>query len=206
MIELRKNKKVFRMLCSMLIAVSIIIAICISVIEFVHYRHYKHFVSYGLHADIVIEDSSIGIPGQTKLYWARLSNYSIFPVNLSACEFITDDMSPGVGYPYAVQRWNSSSNSWDTISENNGDGFCEPAPLSKIKADLVITKLWPGKSVETEWEATGAREPFQKGDLARFVVFRTTEKRIAWQTAVASVPFTIEDQVDREDGSFRIKH
>src|SRR5258708_7777746 len=206
MMKLRKNKRVLLRLLCILITGCIIIGICISVIEVVHYRHYKHFVSYGLHADIVTEDSNIGIPGQTKLYWARVSNFGILPVNLSSCEFITDDMSPGIGYPYAVQRWNSSSNSWDTISENNGEGFCEPTPMSKIKADLVNKRLRPGKSVETEWEATGAREPFQKRDLARFVVFRTIEKEIAWQTAVASVPFTIEDQVDREDGPFRIKH
>lgn len=182
------------------------IGVCVGVVEFFHYRQYKHFVAYGLHADVVIEDASIGIPGQTKLYWAKLSNFGIFPVKLASCDFITDAMDRETGYPYAVQRWNPSSNSWDTISEINGDVFCEPAPLSKVKADVVYKRLWPGKSVETEWEATGAREPFQKGDKARFVVFRTTDKTIAWETAVPSVPFIIEDDVERGDTSFRVKH
>jgi hypothetical protein len=55
-------------------------------------------------------------------------------------------------------------------------------------------------------EATGAREPFQKGDQARFVVFTTLDKESAWKTAIPSVPFVIQDQVIRGDGSFRVKH
>ena len=56
-------------------------------------------------------------------------------------------------------------------------------------------------------EATGAREPFRKDDLARFVVFRKVVPRGDWQTAVPSVPFRIEDDVIRnENDSFRVQH
>ena len=176
-------------------------------IEYIHHYDYGHFVSYGLHVDALNRDTDIGIPGQTKMYWPRLSNYTLWPVKLAACDYITDAMEPGTEYPYAVQRWNTSSNAWETITEVNGDSYCHPYPLGMIETNLVYKRLWPGMSVEVmEGEATGAREPFQKDDRARFVVFTTANKNDAWKTAIPSAPFVIQDQVIRGNGSFRVRH
>ena len=55
--------------------------------------------------------------------------------------------------------------------------------------------------------AVGAMDPFHKNDLARWVVFRQVFPSANWNTAVASEPFRIEDDVQRnEGGPFRVQH
>jgi hypothetical protein len=189
---------------------ALVAALCVvtGYLEFEHRYNYGHLFSYGLHVDTISRLADIGIPGQTHMYSARLSNFTLMPVSFTACDYVTDAVGRGTKYPYAVQRWDASSNSWQTIIEVSGEGFCHPMPLSTIETNLVSKRLWPGMSVEVmEGEATGAREPFQKGDLARFVVFRKLDKEADWQYAIPSVPFYIEDQVIRdEDDSYRVKH
>lgn len=180
--------------------------VCVLVfsVELVHRYNYGHFVSYGLHVDAMSEDGNIGIPGQTKLYWAELSNFSLLPVALTACDYTTDTLTPGTDYPYSVQRWDASSQIWQTISDMGGKDFCYPIPAGRGGTHVVSKRLWPGTPVRVmEWEATGAREPFQKGDFARFVVFRKIDEGAV---GIPSMPFQIEDQVERNDVNFRIKH
>jgi hypothetical protein len=143
------------------------------------------------------------------LYRVELSNFRLWPVTLTACEYLTDVAEfTGIDYPYAVQRWDSTSNNWQTIIGENPEGFCYPVPLGRSETNVVRKLLWPGMSVDVMgWEATGARVPFKKGDMARFIVFIRTEKEEAWQTAVSSTPFYIEDDVIRKEGdSFRVQH
>lgn len=203
----QKPKKRHLIISWLLIALILLASIGIGGLEYLHHREYGHYVSYGLHVDPMNREAYIGIPGQTKMYWPRLTNYTLWPVKLIACDYMTDATEPGTSYPHAVQRWNTTTNSWDTIIEVNGEGYCHPVPLSTVRADLVTKRLWPGKSVEVmEGEATGAREPFQKGDQARFVVFMTTDKNNAWKDAIPSVPFIIQDQVMRDGNSYRVAH
>lgn len=170
--------------------------------EFRHRSRFGHFVPYGLHVDVLSRDVSIGIPGQTKMYWAELSNFSILPVRLNGCDYVTDAFDKGTKYPYAVQRWDGTD--WQTVSEETEKYFCHPAPLSTINTDSIVRRLWPGMSVEVmEGEATGARDAFQKGDRARFVVLRKVGD---WRGAVASDAFIIEDDVPRDSGPSRVKH
>jgi len=188
----------------------IVLFVCVLVggFQLHHYRTYGHFVSYGLHVDPVNQNAYIGIPGQTKMYAAKLSNYSARPVTLAACDYVTDAFGRGTGYPYAVQRFDTSSNTWDTVADASGEWFCRPYPLGRIETHLVYKTLAPGTSVEVmEGEATGARDPFRQGDLARFVVFTKLDKSGDWNTAVASVPFRIEDNVIRDEANpVRVQH
>ena len=157
--------------------------------------------------DVLSEEVSIGIPGQKKMYQAQLSNFSLLPVRLDACDYLTDAFGRGTEYPYAVQRWDSASNGWQTIVEPTEDDFCHPVPLSTVETTRVSKRLWPGMYVQImEGEATGAREPFQKDDKARFIIFKTLGKELDWRNAIASEPFIIEDDVSRENGPFRVKH
>jgi hypothetical protein len=201
------NRRV-SLLRKILLVLVAILCLVIGYFEFEHHYNYGHLFSYGLHVDAISEYGHIGIPGQTHMYKARLSNFTLLPVSFTACDYVTDAMRSGTEYRYAVQRWDASSNSWQTIVEVSGESFCHPMPLSTIETNLVSRWLWPGMSAEVmEGEATGAREPFQKGDMARFVVFRRLDKEVDWRYAVPSVPFQIEDQVIRgEDDSFRVQH
>ena len=181
-----------------------VVVLLISGLELRHHHRFGHLVPYGLHADVIAEDAHIGIPGQTKMYRALLTNFSPLPVSLEACDFVSDAMFEGTEYSYAVQRYVAENNSWETISLSND---CEPVPTSRIDAHVSAKRLWPGQTVDaTGREATGAREPFNKGDLARFVLFRHATAEPDWNSAISSVPFQIQDQVLREGHSFRVTH
>ncbi len=186
----------------------ILFSLSIICIELIHHYNFGHFASYGLHVDSLNEDANIGIPGQTKMYWARVTNFSFLPVKITGCDYITDAMMPGSEIPYAVQRWNASSKTWETIVPISKEGFCTPVPLSTTETKLVSNWLLPTLSMRImDGEATGARVPFRKGDMARFVIFTRIENGIDWQNAIPSVPFHIQDDVIREENdSFRIQH
>ena len=93
----------------------------------------------------------------------------------------TDGYSlPSVEYPYAVQRFNEAAKSWQTVMDETEKGWCAFPQTDRIGP--AETYLSPGSSVKVMGsEATGAREPFRKGDLARFVVFRNVGARGDWK-------------------------
>ena len=186
----------------------VLLAALLAIFEFSHRYNYGRFVSYGLHVDVIARESYIGIPGQTKLYEPYLFNFTLLPVSLEACDFVDDTLSPGTEYPYAVQRLDTVSKDWQTVAAVSGEDFCTPTPISKAETRIVSKRLWPGSTIKImDSEATGARDPFTKGDMARFVVFREIRKGANWQTAIPSIPFYIEDQVLRDgETNFRIKH
>jgi hypothetical protein len=201
-----KLRKAHLSLSLMLIAV--IVCLLIGGFEWNHYRTYGHFVSYGLHLDPVSRDAYIGIPGQSKMYSARLTNYSLRSVVLPSCDYVTDAFDKGTEYPYAVQRLDASSNTWQTVSDASGEWFCRPYPLGKAETHLVSRKLAPGESVEImEGEATGAVDAFHQGDSARFVVFTKRDTSGDWNSAIPSAPFRIEDNVIRDQTiPVRVEH
>jgi hypothetical protein len=193
----------------LILVITMVLTILIAYFEFAHYYNYGHLFSYGLHIDVLRLESNIGIPGQKNMYRAELSNFTLSPRKLAACDYVTDVAEfTGADYPYAVQRWDTSSNNWQTIVGEDPEKFCYPVPLGRSQTQIVSRLLWPGMSVDVMgWEATGARVPFQKGDMARFVIFTRTDKDKAWQTAIPSRPFYIEDDVIRQQGdSFRVQH
>jgi hypothetical protein len=199
------NKK--SLLREILLMLVCAVMVAIAYFELGHRYNFGHFVPYSLHVDVLSEEVSIGIPGQKKMYKAELSNFSLLPVRLEACDYLTDDFGRGTEYPYAVQRWDTASNSWQTIVEPNGDDFCHPVPLSTIETHRASKRLWPGMYLQVmEGEATGAREPFQKDDKARFIVFKRLGKELDWRNAIASEPFLIEDEVSGENVPFGVKH
>lgn len=175
-------------------------------IELIHRRDFGHFVTYGLHIDVVIYAADIGIPGQTKMYQAKLRNFTLFPVRLDSCSFLTDTLNSATDYPYCVQRWEAGQAAWETIAEPSGDEFCSDT-LGRGSSHIDTSVIWPGMSVDVmDGEATGARDPFSKGDSARFVVFRQIGQRVDWGTAIASEPFQIQDQVIRDSENYRVAH
>lgn len=189
-----------RNMCFAFAAAFLILVICV---EAIHYRNYGHFVSYGFHVDVLEVDAYIGIPGQIKMYHAQISNYSLLPVSLPACNYASDVLTPQTELPYAVQRWDASSSRWQTVAGGEGD-FCNPSPWSESTSKWLLPCMYVDVMGD---EATGAREPFRKGDMARFVVFTKINGKVDWATSVASMPFYIQDDVIRDkNDSLRIKH
>lgn len=69
------------------ILLMLVCAMCVTIayFEIAHRYDFGHFVPYGLHVDALNDDFNIAIPGQTKMYWAEISNFSLLPVRLPAC-------------------------------------------------------------------------------------------------------------------------
>src|SRR5215470_20155819 len=68
-----------------------------------------------LHAEYSVDRADIGIPGVTKMYDARLTNFSLGPIRIEVCAFVDDASTPGEAAAFSVQRFDVKSSSWVTI-------------------------------------------------------------------------------------------
>lgn len=156
-----------------------------------------------LRAILHVETADLGIPGITKTYDASVTNHGRAPVRITRCNFVDDTMSPGTMVAYAIQRWDEQTHRWQQVLGASRKSFCHPYPLGIMKADLTSGWLWPGQSLSTGEEATAARDGFQIGDKARFVIF--TGEPGDYASSVATDPFTI-DEHPTSDVDFRVRH
>jgi hypothetical protein len=179
-----------------LLSTAAVLVIVIGSMEFHHRLTFGHFVPLTLHADYRVAKGDIGIPGITKLYAARITNFSIFPRRIERCEFVTDAFASGVGVGYRLQQWDAESGRWHTVLDAASD-YCRPYPLGIINARLTAKLLWPGQSLSTGEEATGARDDL-KGRTIRFAV-------VANGREFTTASFVIDEQVQRPDVNYRAK-
>lgn len=171
-----------------------------------HYLDFGHIPPFGLHADLVVEDASIGIPGISKMHEGRLFNFGL-PTVIQQCNGITDAMEREVKIAYAVERRGASSNQWETLVTLTGDEHCRPYPLGLIHAEAVERWLWPGQSVASSSEATTARDGFKKGDFLRFTLFtRLNPQQDPRAVAIHSGETIVTEEVTNTQTPFRIAH
>ena len=84
----------------------------VSVLEGRHYSRTHHFAGYGPHIDVVVGNSDIG---RRDMYYARLWNVSMHSIYIEGCRLPGGFVGEGVMYNWDVQRWNASSQSWDSL-------------------------------------------------------------------------------------------
>jgi hypothetical protein len=156
-----------------------------------------------LRAVLRVETADLGIPGITKTYDASVTNPGLAPVRVTRCNFVDDSMSRGTMVAYAIQRWDKSAQRWQQVLGASRKSFCHPFPLGIVKADLTSGWLWPGQSLSIGEEAAAARDGFQIGDKARFVIF--TGEPGDYASSVATDSFTI-DEHPTSDVDFRVRH
>jgi hypothetical protein len=166
-----------------------------AVVEFRHRATFGHFVPLALHADVSVAKGDIGIPGITKLYNAHVTNFGIFPRRIERCEFLTDAFAHGVSVGYRLQQWDKSSRRWKTVSDTAAE-YCRPYPLGIAQAQLTSKLLWPGQTLSTGEEATGARGDL-KGETMRFVV-------VANRCDLPTATFVIDEEV--QGVGYKVKH
>jgi hypothetical protein len=190
----------------LLIAATLLIAWAVS-FQVGHRMCCGHFAPLGPHVDALSGPGSIGIPGQTTLYWAEVTNFGLWPLTLTACDYTTDALQRETEFAYGVQRWDPTTGTWKTVSAPNPDSFCQPTPLGRVDTVVRPKLVWPSQTMTVmEFEALGAWDAFRKGDVARFVLFRTVAMPIDWSDAVASDAVRIQDEAVRGSGPFRLRH
>jgi hypothetical protein len=181
-------------------ALLLLAAILVSVTGLVEVRHrviFGHFAPLTLHADVSVANGDIGIPGITKLYDAHVTNLGIFPRRIERCEFVTDAFAPGVSVGYRLQQWDMASHRWQTVMDAASE-YCRPYPLGIINARLTSKLLWPGQTLSTGEEATGARGNL-KGQTMRFAV-------VANGREFPTSSFVIDEQIEGSDANYRVRH
>lgn len=201
-----KSKKIISISVGSLI---IFLCLLLFITEQIHHYNFGHYFSYGSHIDVISRYGYIGIPGQTRMYSGEFTNYSILPVKFAACDFTSDINIDETAFPYGLQRWNSSSNSWEIIFAIESENYCQPMPTVGGGHHIVSKWILPFQSIQViSPEATGARDSFRKGDKARFIVFKDVSNSNIWNTAIISETFIIEDDVERDENSpsLRIAH
>lgn len=184
-----------------LAASAVVVVITVLGIETLHFRTWHHFVWFGVHTHLLQRSADIGIPGISNMYAATASNYTPFPIQMRGCKG-PQDTSPyyEITHRYQVEKWEPTSGTWTEIMV---------MPRGCSSEDLVTTTLRPGKTVEIiEWESTGARDGFHKGDLARFLVFTSFNDSDGGlgQRVITSPVFVIEDERLESDIPYRVRH
>lgn len=143
------------------------------------------------------------------MYSGQFTNYSITPVKFVACDYTSDTLTAETEFSHGLQRWNFSTNYRETIYAIESEDYCQPMPAVGGGNHIVSKWIFPFQSTEVvSDEATGAREPFRQGDKARFVVFKDVSNGNAWENAIFSEAFVIEDNVirDKNPPSRRVIH
>ena len=174
-----------------------VLASLIAVVESHHRLRFGHFVPLTLHADYSIAKADIGIPGISKLYDAHITNFGILPRRIERCEFVTDAFAPGVSVGYRVQQWNTASLRWQTVLDAASE-YCRPYPLGIIDSRLISKLLWPGQTLSTGAEATGARGNL-RGQTFRFAVVANGQE-------FPTSSFIIDEQIEGADVNYRVRH
>jgi len=182
-----------------------VFTICLTVggiclLELSHLIRYGHFILFGLHADVVIRKADYGIPGITKVYEGKLTNYGIAPAKITGCDFIDDTLSHGTHVDYTIEKWSIPVSRWINIFKSDGSAFCHPYPLGMVETHIIAKRLWFGQSISAGEEATAARTVFAIGDKARFVVF--AGNGLAFPTAA----FSIDEHPVGPDVPYSIRH
>ena len=133
-----------------------------------------------LRLEVLTRKGDIGLTsGPTNLYSVRVRNQSFWPVTIEGVALKGGYPALGTWYRYEVQRWDEQKRTWITAVQ------VDPR---KLTVDHVVrSRLWPGKTIDvTPWEATGARNAFQRGDRARFALHLSIDDG---KTVAFSPPF-----------------
>lgn len=174
-----------------LVLLSFLLLAC-STPEIGHVLRFGHFAPLGRHADVIVRKADYGIPGISRVYEPRLSNFGIAPETVIACEVREDwdSMSYVTEVPNSIEKWNSDLKKWADIFKD----------IDKFSSFIHIKtkKLWPLQSVYGGEVAMAGYDSFAVGDKARFVMFSgdhkaipTTPILIDEHPTVAGIPFRV---------------
>jgi hypothetical protein len=181
-------------------ALLLLAAVLVTAIGAVEARHraiFGHFAPLTLHAEVSVANGDIVIPGITKLYEAHITNSGSLPSRIERCEYVTDAGAPGVSVGYRLQQWEMASRRWQTVLDAASE-YCRPYPLGMIKARLTSKLLWPGQTLSTGEEATGAIGNL-KGKTMRFAV-------VANGREFPTLSFVIDEQIEGSNANYRVRH
>jgi hypothetical protein len=147
----------------------------------------------GLHADVTVRKADYGIPGISKVYEPRLSNFGITPKTVVVCRVQEDWDSASfvIEVDNSIEKWNPNSKQWENIFRGTDKSFGCPYPTAK--------RLWPLQSVSGGKVAAAGYDTFKIGDNARFVVFPGDRR------AIPTAPFLIDEHQTAEGVPFRVR-
>ena len=171
-----------------------LVALAYSTLEVGHLLRFGHLTPLGLHADVVIRKADYGIPGITKVYEPRLSNFGIAPKTVTVCKVLEDwdSFYYVTEISNATEKWNPSSKRWESIF---GDSTVPSG------CNHMTKRLWPLQSVSGGEVAVAGYDVFAIGDQARFVLFPGNRKPIPTgpivideHASVSGVPFRVRSR------------
>lgn len=185
------------------VAVLLAIAVSLASIQVRHRLTHGHFVPLGLHADIVVHNTSIGIPGITKLYEGTLTNFGFLPAQIERCTYLSDTNSPGELLAFNIEQRQPGKDEWTRRMEFAPE-LCSPMAGFGGNTRWLRSWLWPGQVLSTEEEATAARG-FRNGDTLRFVIVIDVTGK-SGRASYPTPPFTLDEQAQDNVTGYRIRH
>jgi|HubBroStandDraft_2_1064218.scaffolds.fasta_scaffold46297_1 hypothetical protein len=150
-----------------------------------HYR-YGHFVSYGLHADIILGNSDVG---KNDTYFAVLRNLSVRNYEIEGCRLPGGYIGSGILYEWDVQRFNRSRHDWDSL---RGANNWLPQPFAWERWEgcrAEMTRLPPFSSRLTSWVF---KAWVTDGDVVRMAIHTSVEIPADRHTIIFTPTFAIK--------------
>ena len=169
-----------------------LVVLAYSTLEVGHLLRFGHLAPLGLHADVVTRKADYGIPGISKVYEPRLSNFGIAPKTVAVCKVLEDwdSFYYVTEISNSIEKWNPSSKTWESIF---GDST---APSG---CNHTATRLWPLQSVSGGEVAVAGYDVFAIGDQARFVLLPGNHKPIP------AGPIVIDEHATVAGAPFRVR-
>jgi hypothetical protein len=176
-----------------LVLVSFLSLAC-SMLEVGHVLRFGHLAPLGLHADVIVRKADYGIPGISKVYEPRVTNFGLAPETVMVCEVREDwDSMPYVSeIANSIEKWDPNSNKWENIFRD--------VDKSSSCPHATATRLWPLQSVSGGEVAVAGYDIFAIGDKARSAVFPGNRK------AIATTPILIDEHPTVAGVPFRVRH
>jgi len=158
----------------------VVLAIAVTLFEYLHLKTFGHLVGYGVHTDVV---------AKSDFHFVRLLNLSFSTVDIEGCRMPGGYAGKGIFYDYDVQKWDPSTRrwlifrgagTWDTISHEHS--------FSHMKcATKEVTRILPLTSRVVAWTY---KDWITTSDPIRVVLYSTLTQPAEKQRIIYTEMFT----------------
>jgi len=167
-----------------------LMAFTLAIIELRHHIHYGHFVSYGVHTDVILSNSDVGM---NDTYVACVWNLSLRSIDVEGCKLPGGYVGSGTLHHWDVQKWDSSRRGWSSLNGANHwtpQAFATPDPKDKwARCGGATTRIYPFAARKLAWVF---KEWVAKGEKVRMAIHTSATLPADKQPIIYSPTFTVE--------------
>jgi hypothetical protein len=144
-------------------------------------------VGYGLHADVLLGDSDVGV---NDTYYAVVKNLSVTNYGIEGCRMPGGIAGSGIYFQYDVQRFNRSRRDWDSL---RGANNWLPEPFASERwAGCPHGDIWRIPQFSSRRMAWVFKDWVTNGDVVRIAIRTSFDLPTDQQRIIYTPTFTVE--------------